>query len=337
MTVEDVVGDGTTFNPSTSLPALTRNIQIDYTALLYTIPERIHFRYRLDGFDTEWHEVKLVRQATYTNLPPRSYRFQVMAANNDGVWNTTPATLSFSIRPAFYQTRWFAFACVLGAIGCAWCAYRGRLRYRLRQMNRLFEERLDERTRIAQELHDTLIQDLTAVSLSAELIDDQLPSEPIPAKETLADLRREVARIIANGRAAMATLRFVTVSNERLVDALSRAVSEVRGGDDPQPRVEFIVEGTEYPCGDDVRDELYRIGREALSNAMRHSGAHHVVVELAVRADGRPAPRCRRWTGDGRSGDRKRPSWSLRVAGHARARQTIEREIRRRQPARRRY
>jgi signal transduction histidine kinase len=153
-------------------------------------------------------------------------------------------------------------------------------------MNRLFEERLDERTRIAQELHDTLIQDLTAVSLSAELIDDQLPSEPIPAKETLAGLRREVARIMANGRAAMATLRFVTVSNERLVDALSRAVSEVRGGDDPQPRVEFIVEGTEYPLRYDLRDELYRIGREALSNAMRHSSAHHVVVELLYEPTG---------------------------------------------------
>jgi signal transduction histidine kinase len=263
-----------------ALPPHTRDVRIEYTALAYTAPQRVRFRYRLEGFDTGWHDVVNIRQATYTNLPPGEYRFEVAAAVGDGAWSATPATFAFVVLPAFYQTTWFALVMTILVGAIAWAVYTARMRSRVRQMNRLFEERLAERTRIAQELHDTLIQDLTAVGLRAELVDDQLPSDPVPAKQTLASLRQDLGRTIARGRAAMATLRFEPSPSEPLGDALRRAVDELGTKVAVQPSVVVTVSGNERPISPSIHEELYRIGREAIVNALQHADATNVIVEL---------------------------------------------------------
>jgi len=262
-----------------AVPPQSRNVTIQYTALSYTLPERVRFRYRLDGFDDQWHEATNVRQVSYTNLRPRAYRFQVMAANNDGLWNPIPATLQFSIRPAWYQTTMFGIALMVTTAIGGWTLYRVRLHSQLRRAQRSFEDRLNERTRIAQQLHDTLIQDLTGVSLRAELADDQLPGEPLPAKRTLAMVRADLAKVIADGRAAMLTLRFSSPSPESLPEALAAAARDVPASDH-RPEVEVLTVGQALPLRQEARDELYRIGREAIANAIRHSHCRHIAVTL---------------------------------------------------------
>ena len=131
-------------------------MQIDYTSPTFLIPQRVRFRYRLDGYDHDWHEAGTRRQAFYTDLPPGKYSFRVIASNSDGVWNDNAARLDFTVTPAYYQTNWFRILCALVFLGLLWAAYR----WRVRQMRHEFEVTLDarvgERTRIARELQ-TLI------------------------------------------------------------------------------------------------------------------------------------------------------------------------------------
>src|SRR5262249_16143506 len=110
------------------LPPLVREVQIDYTALSLVASEKNQFRYQLEGNDRHWQDAGTRRQAFYTNLRPRSYRFRVIASNNSGLWNETGATLHFSIAPAYYQTMWFRTAAVLATFALLWAAYQYRLR-----------------------------------------------------------------------------------------------------------------------------------------------------------------------------------------------------------------
>src|SRR5207253_508275 len=121
-----------------------------------------------DGFDKEWVDAGNRRQAIYTNLPPRRYCFHVVACNNDGVWNTTGASCEFTIQAAFFQTNWFMFACAGGFALMLWNLHVFRLRRMAAQMNIRFEERLAERTRIAREIHDTLLQTISGLALQLE-------------------------------------------------------------------------------------------------------------------------------------------------------------------------
>src|SRR5262249_8611922 len=136
------------------LPARLRDLQIDYTALSLAAPEKVRFRYKLEGHDPDWIDAGNRRQAFYNDLPPRKYRFRVIACNNDGVWNEAGSALDFSVAPALYQTIWFQSICVFAAGVLTWVLYR----LRLRQIAALYNERLAERTRIARDLHDGLLQ-----------------------------------------------------------------------------------------------------------------------------------------------------------------------------------
>src|SRR6185369_11527749 len=121
---------------------------IDFTALSFVAPEKVRFRYKLDGQNRNWHEAVNDRQVQYTNLAPGTYRFRVTAANNSGVWNETAAALDFSIAPAYYQTRWFAAVVVCATATLLWAAYRLRVAQLARQFNRTLDARVNERTRI---------------------------------------------------------------------------------------------------------------------------------------------------------------------------------------------
>ena len=149
--VERITADGKTYWQSWSgdassshprLPPMARDLTIDYTALSLVAPEKVLFRYKLEGLDRDWHEVGSRRQAFYTNLPPRHYRFRVAACNNSGVWNEAGALLDFSIAPAYYQTNWFRALCVTAFLGLLWAAYQVRVR-RLRNEERKFREAVE--------------------------------------------------------------------------------------------------------------------------------------------------------------------------------------------------
>ena len=167
------------------LPARLRDLSIDYTALSLAAPEKVRFRYMLEGQDADWKEVVNDRHVQYSNLPPRAYRFRVVASNNSGVWNETGATLAFSIAPAYYQTRWFQALVVVAALCLMWAGYRGRVRQVARQYQRRLDERVNERMRIARELHDTLLQSFHGLLLRFQTASHLLPDRPAEAKEKL--------------------------------------------------------------------------------------------------------------------------------------------------------
>jgi signal transduction histidine kinase len=134
----------------------------------FVAPEKIRFRYILEGQDPEWKEVVNYRRAHYSNLPHGRYRFRVQASNNSGVWNEKGAVLQFAIAPAYYETRWFQALCAAAIVGLFWTAHRLHVRHVVRQLNLTVEARVDERTRIARELHDTLLQGFQGLLLMFE-------------------------------------------------------------------------------------------------------------------------------------------------------------------------
>ena len=162
-----------------------RDLSIDFTALSFVAPEKVRFRYILEGQDPEWKEVVNDRRAHYSNLPHGRYRFRVQASNNSGVWNEAGAVLQFAIAPAYYETRWFQALCAAAFVGMFWTAHRLRVRHVVRQLNLTVEARVDERTRIARELHDTLLQSFQGLLLMFQSALNLLPDRPVEARQRL--------------------------------------------------------------------------------------------------------------------------------------------------------
>jgi len=278
--------DGLRFGPH------PRNLEFQYTALSLSAPERVRFRYRLDGYDTDWRGPSTARSAAYTNLSPGPYTFRVIACNDDGLWNETGASLKFAIVPSFTQTRAFLALCIVAAGALAWAGFRWRMRRERSIMRLQFEERLAERTRIAQDLHDTLIQGFVSASMHLHAAVDPMPAES-PDKTRLNRALELVRTVAEDGRNAVQGLRSSTSDRDDLEHAFSRVREEL----DVRGDVEFRVvgEGQARPLHAVTRDEIYWIGREALVNAFHHSEAKRVEVEaeysmkglrLAVRDDG---------------------------------------------------
>jgi signal transduction histidine kinase len=279
VTIEEVKADDQTFAPSTAIRVQprTRNLQFKFAALSLTAPERVRFLYKLEGFDNSWRGPVSARQATYTNLPARSYRFRVIACNNDGVWNEEGGTLEFAILPAFYQTGWFPLLCLAAAACLVWAGYRWRLRRTTIRLDSQYQERLAERTRIAQDLHDTLLQGCISATMQLSVANRQLPSES-PAKSLVSDLLELMNHVVDEGRNAVKGMRLSSGESDDLETAFSRIARELSVQEPIRFRV--IVEGQVKPLHPLIRDEVYRIGREALVNAFRHAQATNIEVEL---------------------------------------------------------
>jgi signal transduction histidine kinase len=277
--IEGVSADGEPIDLREPLvvPQGRRRIALAYTSLSLSVPERIRFRYRLDGFDRDWSEPAAERQAVYTNLGPGHYVFRVTASNGEGLWNGTEAVMPFEVRPMIWQTIPFQ----AGAIGlCAfagWGLYRLRVRQVARQLTGRFEERLAERTRIAQELHDTLLQGFVSASMQLHVAADALPPDSA-AKPSLNRVLALMGKVIEEGRNAVRGLRSTSSAPHDLEQAFSSLHEELASGTHASYRV--LTEGKARPLNPITRDEVYRIGREALVNAFRHSGARTIEVEL---------------------------------------------------------
>jgi signal transduction histidine kinase/ligand-binding sensor domain-containing protein len=281
--IETVSADGVPIVGPLTIPPRKQRIAFSFTGLSLATPERVQFQYRLDDFDRDWNAPTLTRQAVYTNLGPGDYRFHVRASNGDGDWNGDEAVVSLSLAAAFWQTAWFRALLLLVAGVAAWAAYRLQLHQVRRQLNVRFEERLAERTRIAQELHDTLLQGFLSASMQLHVAADRLPPDS-PAKSSLKKVQDLMTRVIEEGRNAVRGLR----STGGVTDDLSRAFSgmcdELNVGNDVEYRV--VVEGRDRPLQPLIRDEIYRIGREAVVNAFRHSDASRVELALEYGSRG---------------------------------------------------
>jgi signal transduction histidine kinase len=254
----------------------TSKLQIDYTATSLAVPERVRFRYRLDGVDKDWVDPGGRRQAFYTNLGPGTYRFQVIAANNDGVWNTTGAAFGFRIAPLWWQT-WVFKALVALALGAAlWMLYRLRLRQVSGRLRARLQERLDERERIARELHDTLLQGVYGLTLKLQSFAEQMPAE-LPARKLMEQALDRADTVLAEGRDRVRNLRAAQASDV-LQDVLGAVADRLRL--DPAIEIKVGTDGAQRPLHRVVFDEVVAIATEALFNAFTHAHAEHVAVEV---------------------------------------------------------
>ena len=297
--IQRIVADGRPipFERNTRIPGGRQRIVFSFTGLSLAVPERVRFRYRLDGFDSDWSEPVPAREAVYTNLSPRAYRFRITASNPDGVWSTNEAAIPFQVEPLFWQTWWFRLSLIAFCMAGILALYRFRLRQVTNQLSLRFQERLTERGRIAQELHDTLLQGFLSASMQVHVAADSLPADS-QAKATLTRALELMQQVIEEGRNAVRGLRSTESPSLNLEDAFARIQQEV--GPQPQNAVQaafrVIVQGEPRPLQPVLRDEVYRIGREALINAFRHARAKNIEMELnyaskrlsmLVRDDGR--------------------------------------------------
>jgi signal transduction histidine kinase len=304
--IESVRSDNQDFLASSGLKfhPNTRNLEFHFTALSLTDPARVQFRYKLDGYDDSWRGPVSSREVRYTNLPPRSYRFHVLACNNDGVWNEEGALLDFAIEPAYYQTNWFRALCIAALLGLLWAMYHLRLRV-LQQRQLLLErnqellekhhreitalnERLmtaqeEERSRIAVELHDGVLQQITVQSLLLGSVKRQvLPESEL--KEKITEVQKKLIEVGRDLRQLSHELHPPVLQESGLPGALASYCKEFNQ-----------AHGILVCCDVDasIRELsitsalcLFRIAQEALGNVAKHSQARKVEVRL-TRTDGR--------------------------------------------------
>jgi len=288
--VEQVVADRKPYEPGASanvplqLPALTRDLQIDYTALSLVAPEKNRFRVKLEGWDREWQDVGNRRQAFYNNLPPRNYRFHVIASNNSGVWNETGAVLDFSVAPAYYQTLWFAALSTTAVIALVWGAHRLRLRIvethqqEISALNeRLMKAQEQERIRIAGEIHDGVMQDMLAATMILGTAKRRIPDNA-DATAAIDKVQQKLIRAGTDLRQLSHDLHPPLLQDAGLPVAVS-AYCEQFSTTWGIP-VSCDVDESAHELSRGAALALFRILQEALGNAAKHAAARHIVVRL---------------------------------------------------------
>ena len=266
------------------------HFQFDYAGLSFTAPQKVRYRYMLEGFDRGWTEAGARRSAYYTNIPPGRYTFRVQAANNDGLWNTEGAALAFELRPHFYQTIWF-YALLLVAVAGVVVLL---LRLRLRRAEGEFRAVLGERNRIAREIHDTLAQGYVGVSVQLEVLSELLRHhKPEAAAKHLDQTRGYVREGLADARQSIWALRSQD-SGETTLPVRLRRIVEADGGHGLE--ASFSLFGAYRPLPPETEREFLRVAQEAIHNVKKHAGARHLFVQLEygqeeialeVRDDGR--------------------------------------------------
>ncbi len=298
--IETAHVNGRELDPAAELeiPPKPGNLEIDYTAISLALPERIRFRYQLEGEDQAWNDAGTRRQAYYTGLGPGSYRFHVTASNADGVWNQTGAVWSFRVLPAWYQTLWFKGVMVLaiGGLVATTTALMQRGRHRRSQLALKMEHQatLAERTRIAQDLHDTLLQGFAGVSMQLKAVERALPEQPDVAAETLVQVQQLTRDTLREARQRVLDLHEPDLGDEDVASALDTSGRALLGN----AGIDFSLttKGERRRLPRAVEMAAIRIGREAIANTVKHAEARRIEVvvrfeaaalRLEVRDDGR--------------------------------------------------
>ena len=276
--------DGNTMDlgQAVRVPPGSHRITFSYSGVSLSVPERVRFKYTLEGFDRGWSEPVSTREAVYTNLDSGSYRFRVMASNSDGMWNSAESSVALAIAPVFWKTWWFRLGTLL-AIGLALVMYlRMRIHRLAKQMNMRFDERLAERTRIARELHDSLLQGFQGLMFRLQAAREMLPDQPKEAAEALDVALDRGDEVIAEGRSTVEDLRHSTSQDNDIVVALTSLGEELAGSGNGHAAaaLRVLVDGKPRELNPMIRDEVYRIAREALRNAFQHARAKKIEAEL---------------------------------------------------------
>jgi len=282
--IERITANGKTYDASNGLrlPPRIRDLKIDYTALSFVAPGKVLFRYQLEGQDRNW-EVATDREVQYSNLAPRNYVFRVIACNNSGVWNEAGATLEFSVAPAWFQTDWFYASCVLAGLLISWTIYRIRVHQVAGSLRARFDERLSERTRIARDLHDTLLQSFQASLIQMQRARNHFSRSTEEAIRTLDNAIGSAEQAIVEGRDAIQDLRLTVTPQrdlEHLLTVAGRELAKAEDANGTPPIFRVTVEGPHRSLSPILQDEVYRIGREVLRNAFQHSKASHIEAEI---------------------------------------------------------
>jgi signal transduction histidine kinase len=256
---------------------------LEFSALSYLNPATNRYRYKLEGLDSDWHEVgSEQRLVNYTTLPAGVYRFRVQGATNRGPWSEPGVTLKIEVLPPWWSTWWFRTTCAALLVLLAFAAYSYRLHEITRQFALLLEERIGERTRIARELHDTLLQSFQGLLFRLQAVHDLLPRRPTEAIQLLDSVLDRGDQAIAEGRDAVQGLRSSTVIDSDLVQRLTVLAEELAATRENQasPTFRLLVEGRPRLLDPILQDEIYSIAREALGNAFRHAHAQNIEAEI---------------------------------------------------------
>lgn len=256
-----------------------KDFEFHYTALSLLVPDRVNFQYKLEGYDGDWIRAGTRRVAFYTNLAPGKYTFLVKACNNDGLWNDEAASLAFVLLPRFYRTSWFAVLCGIGAVAAIMGIFKVRVGLRLRQQRTRFETILAERTRISQDLHDSINQTLSGLGLQMRVIEVRNErGEPIEenvdaAKQMLKTAMVETHRLVEDLRPG------VLEQSSNLSEALHKLAASL--SNEESQRVVAITQASRVKTRQAIETVLFRVAQEALANAIKHSGASDIVLELS--------------------------------------------------------
>jgi len=264
---------------SLTLPAGSRDLRIDYTAPFLRRPEQARFRYRLEGLDDDWQDASAQRQALYSRLAPGIYRFRLMASDGTQAWSGREAAFTFKVLPAFWQTGWFALACVLATLLLVWWLVRWRVAIARAGLQRAYRARIGERERIARDLHDTLLQSMQALLFLVDAARGRLErGDDEAAKAGLARAVREANAGLVESRDRIRELRQQTVEPQDLEAALRELPKKLEMP--PELIYECSTRGRPLHWHAPEQDEIYRIVREAVANAVRHAGATRIDVRV---------------------------------------------------------
>lgn len=273
------------FTPSLTLSHTQNMFSFEFAALSYADPQRNQYRYMLEPFDHSWNRVDPQhRLATFTTLPAGDYTLRIQGSNNRGVWNEQGVALRLRILPPWWGTTWFRGVCAVVFVLLLWAAWRFRVGQLQQQFNIRLEERVGERTRIARDLHDTLLQSFHGVLLFLQSGIHLLEERPAEARKTLQTAAEQAERAIIEGREAVQGLRTSTVERNDLALAIKTLGGELAAADSNSHRPEFSVqvEGIPRNLHPILRDEVFRIAGEGMRNAFLHADAKQIEVEFAM-------------------------------------------------------
>jgi signal transduction histidine kinase len=278
MSIRSITADGKPVNADEAIGPGTQTLGIQYLGVNLTAPDKVTYRYRLDGLDTGWQDAGHRAVAIYAHLPPGTYTFQVMASNDGVTWTMPFSSKAITVLPYFYQTTWFLGFCGLAVAGMVWLVVSLRIRTLSAAIRARAEERADERIRIARELHDTLLQGIQGLLLTFHVAAQKVAPDA-ESKDLLDNALSTADRIMLEGRNRVSSLRSAHMTDEELMGSLRNAGRDFA----LNHTIAFHItrEGIEAKLHAHVADEVFYIGREALTNAFRHSGASEIVLHFA--------------------------------------------------------
>jgi signal transduction histidine kinase/ligand-binding sensor domain-containing protein len=262
-----------------SLPLGAGEVEIDYAALSYLDPEKVRFKYRLEGSDSDWVDAGGRRFAYYANLRPGQYRFRVIAGNVGGSWNEVGASFGFYLRPHLYQTRTFLGAAISGVLLIAWLLFR----LRMHEVKARYSAVLEERNRISQDIHDTFAQNLAGIALQLDSMTMQLEEIPKGLRERLDEACNLTRYSLAEARRAVGDLRSDELERAELQAALPAIAKRMAANSAVQPSIQVV--GTPKRLSPLTEKNLLRIFQEALANALKHAHARAIDIELRYDRD----------------------------------------------------